>query len=174
MRDVHCFTSASFAYLDRVRVLAETVRRHHPEWTFWLCLVDQEPNGFAFDPAAEGFEHVVRVTELGIPNLLQWLFVHDVVELCTAVKGPMLCRMFDAGASKVVYLDPDIAVFDSLSPVIGLLDRYDVVLTPHQVEPDQDAQAILDNEIGSALKHGIYNLGFVAVSNTKEGRRFAA
>ena len=48
MAEVNCFTSASFAYLDRARVLAETLRRHQPDWTLWLCLCDQEPPGFAF------------------------------------------------------------------------------------------------------------------------------
>jgi hypothetical protein len=38
--EVHFFTSASFAYLDRVRVLGETLRRYYPNWTFWLCLSD--------------------------------------------------------------------------------------------------------------------------------------
>jgi hypothetical protein len=45
-------------------------------------------------------------------------------------------------------------------------------LTPHQIEPDTDRSAIIDNEVGS-LKYGIYNLGFLAVAGTAEGRRFA-
>ncbi len=169
---VHCFTSASFAYLDRVRVLGETLRRHQPDWTFWLCLSDREPDGFVFDPALEPIDRVVRVEELGIPNLDPWIFEHDVVELCTAVKGPMLCRLLEHRAAKVVYLDPDIALFADLAEVERLLDRYHVVLTPHLSEPEQERPAILDNEIGS-LKHGIYNLGFLAVANSVEGRRFA-
>jgi hypothetical protein len=172
MGEVHCFTSASFSYLDRVRVLGETLRRHQPDWNFWLCLSDQEPPGFAFDPACESIDAVVRVGELRIPNLRRWIFEHDVIELCTAVKGPMLCRLLEAGARKVVYLDPDIALFGNLQEIEALLDRHNVVLTPHQVEPDDERQAILDNEIGS-LKWGIYNLGFLAVANSDEGRRFA-
>ncbi|TCZ60916.1 hypothetical protein [Roseicella aquatilis] len=172
MSEVHCFTSASFAYLDRVRVLAETLRRHHPDWKLWFCLVDEEPPGFAFDPAEEQIDGVVRISELDLPPLKPWMFKHDVVELCTAVKGAMLCRLLDGGADKVVYLDPDIAVFGSMADMIGRLDQHDVVLTPHQVEPDDDVQAIHDNEIGS-LKWGIYNLGFLAVAGTANGRRFA-
>jgi hypothetical protein len=172
MAVVHCFTSASFAYLDRVRVLAETLRRHHPDWKLWLCLVDQEPPGFSFEAEREGLAGVVRVTELGIPDLRQQMFTHDVVELCTAAKGPMLHRLLVRGAEKVVYLDPDIAVLGSLSEVESLLDRHDMLLTPHQLEPDSDPQAICDNEIGS-LKYGVYNLGFLAVSGREEGRRFA-
>ncbi len=173
MAEVHCFTSASFAYLDRVRVLGETLRRHHPEWTFWLCLSDQEPAGFTFDLAREPIDHVVRLMQLDVPDLRRWIFDHDVIELCTAVKGAMLCRLLDDGARKVIYLDPDIALFSDLHDVEALLDQHDVILTPHQLEPDEEKQAILDNEIGSALKHGIYNLGFLAVANTDEGMRFA-
>ncbi|MBR0648565.1 hypothetical protein GXW78_02730 [Roseomonas terrae] len=172
MSEVHCFTSASFAYLDRVRVLAETLRRHQPGWRLWLCLVDQEPHGFTFDPKQEGLAGVVRVSELGLPDLRRQLFTHDVVEMCTAVKGAMLERLLQEGREKVVYLDPDIAVLGSLAGVERLLDEHDVLLTPHQVEPDDEPGAIRDNEMGS-LKYGIYNLGFLAVSGRPGGRRFA-
>ncbi len=172
MAELHCFTSASFAYLDRVRVLAETLAKHNPNWKLWLCLVDQEPPGFAFHPEQDGLAGVVRISELGIPNLRTQIFTHDIVELCTLVKGAMLDQMLARGADRVVYLDPDIAVFDTLAHIECLLTQYDVVLTPHQVEPDELPSAIRDNEIGS-LKWGVYNLGFLAVAGTLEGRRFA-
>lgn len=172
MAGVHCFTSVSLSYLDRARVLGETLRRHQPDWTLWLCLSDVEPPGLAFDPAQEPFDHVVRIGELGIPDLHRWSFDHDVIEMCTAVKGPMLCRLLERGADKVIYLDPDIAVFGKLDELEAILDDHDVVLTPHQLEPDEKRSTILDNEIGS-LKYGIYNLGFLAVASTDEGRRFA-
>src|SRR4051812_24415374 len=107
MTGVHCYTSASFSYLDRARVLAETLKRFHPDWTLWLCLSDREAPGFHFDIEKEQFDRLVRIEELGIPTLPSWIFKHNVVELCTAVKGGMLCKMFEAGAQKVVYLDPD-------------------------------------------------------------------
>jgi hypothetical protein len=172
MSVVHCFTSASFAYLDRARVLGETLQRYHPDWKLWLCLSDDEPPGFVFDPSREHFNNVVRLTELGIPDLTRWTFDHDVVELCTAVKGQMLCKLLEEGAAKVIYLDPDIALLEDLSEIVSLLDRQNVVLTPHQTEPEADRRAIIDNEIGS-LKYGIFNLGFLAVAGTEEGLRFA-
>jgi hypothetical protein len=172
MAEVHCFTSATFAYLDRVRVLGETLRRHHPDWILWLVLPDQEPPGFALDFSGEIFDRIVRIDELGIAATPGWIFEHDLVELCTAVKGPMLCRLLDMGADKVIYLDPDIAVFGSLQPVIDLLDHHDIILTPHQTEPEATRAAIMENEITS-LKYGIFNLGFLAVANRAEAVRFA-
>jgi hypothetical protein len=170
--EVHCFTSATLGYLDRVRVLGETLRRHQPRWTFSLCLCDREPPGFSLRPGREPFDGVVRIDELGIERLRPWIFEHDVVELCTAVKGPMLCRLLDEGASRVVYLDPDIAVLGDLAQIETLLSKHDVLLTPHTLQPEEERNAVLDNEIGS-LKHGAYNLGFVAVANTGGGRAFA-
>jgi hypothetical protein len=172
MPDIHCFTSATFAYLDRVRVLGETLRRRHPHWTLWLVLPDREPPGFTHDFTNEIFNHVVRLDELGIAATAAWIFEHDVIELSTAVKGAMLCHLLDAGAEKIIYLDPDIAVFDTLQPVVDLLDHHDIILTPHQVTPEETLAAISEAEITS-LKYGIFNLGFLAVAARTEGRRFA-
>lgn len=168
---VHCFTSATFSYLDRARVLARSVRRFHPDWVLWLCLSDLEPPGFTFDPASEPFDHVVRVEDLGIGQVRAWIFRHDIVELCTAVKGQMALRLLEKG-DPVVYLDPDIALFAPLEDVVRLVDTHAVVLTPHVLSPERTHQGILDNEIGS-LKHGVYNLGFAAMRPCDEGRRFA-
>jgi hypothetical protein len=172
MPEVHCFTSASFSYLDRARVLAETVKHFHPDWTLWLCLSDREPDGFAFEIEKEKFDRLVRIEELNIPDLERWIFVHDVVELCTAVKGAMLCKILESGADKVLYLDPDIALFGDLSLIPELLDHHAVVLTPHLLAPEPTLDGVQDNEIGS-LKHGVYNLGFIAIRNSPEGRQCA-
>jgi hypothetical protein len=172
MPSVHCFTSISFSYLDRARVLAETVKKFHPDWILWLCLSDREPHGFTFDIESEDFDHLVRINDLALPDTERWIFGHDVVELCTAVKGAMLCHMLERGAEKVIYIDPDIALFDRLDEIPRLLDRHDIVLTPHLTAPETTIPRILDNEVG-ALKHGTFNLGFIAVSGHDDGRRFA-
>jgi hypothetical protein len=172
MAGVHCFTSISFSYLDRARVLAETVKKHHPDWTFWLCLSDREPEGFQFKVEQEIFDRLARVEDLDIPELDPWIFQHGLVELCTAVKGPMLCHLLEQGADKVIYFDPDIALFSSLDDVVRLLDEHAIVLTPHLSAPEETWTRIVDNEI-DALKHGTYNLGFLAVSGLSEGMRFA-
>jgi hypothetical protein len=174
-RRVHCYTSFTYSYLDRARVLIETLRRFHPEWVVSACIADELPADIDLRLDLEGFDRIYKLGELDIAdkNLRSWIFSHSIVELSTAVKGPVLQKLFDEEqADKVIYLDPDIAVFAPLDEIVGLLDHHPVVLTPHVLEPEDERLAILDNEIGS-LKFGVYNLGFLAVRNCPEGRRFA-
>jgi hypothetical protein len=75
-------------------------------------------------------------------------------------------------AEKIFYLDPDTAVFESLDPLLEILNKHSIVLTPHQLTPEHVEAAIVDNEICS-LAHGTYNLGFVGINNDLEGKKFA-
>jgi hypothetical protein len=169
---VVCFTSLTFSYLPRARVLAETLRQAHPQWKMWAVLVDRPPPDFANRDAFAGFDRVLDIEELGIPRVRAWLFRHELIEACTAVKGAMLTRLLDLGAEAVVYLDPDIAVFHPLTSLEQRLESASVLLTPHQTAANDAAQAIIDNERG-ALLYGVYNLGFLAVRNDDAGRAFA-
>jgi hypothetical protein len=169
---VLCYSSFTFSYLNRARVLFQTVRRFHPEWELVALITDEPPPGFTFDPAAEPFDRVVWAQDLGIPDFPAWLFKHDVVEVCTAVKGPFIHQACRSGADAVIYLDPDTALFGSLSPIEGWLARHDILLTPHLTDPNETAEAIRDNDL-SASRTGIFNLGFVAIRTRGEGARFA-
>ena len=72
----------------------------------------------------------------------------------------------------MLYFDPDMVLFSRVDDILATLERNNLALTPHQTKPEQTLDAILDNEVAS-LKHGIFNLGFIGVTNTPEGRRFA-
>jgi lipopolysaccharide biosynthesis glycosyltransferase len=169
--NIHCFTSFTFSYLARAQILVQTLRTAHPDWTIWAVMVDEPLEGNDFGLAAE-FDKVVYARDLGFPDFRKWLFKHDIVEASTAVKGQMLRHILQHGADKVVYLDPDIAVFSDLDGIIKRLDTHSIVLTPHQVEPNESEGLMKDNELTS-LKYGIYNLGFAAVKNDKFGNQFA-
>ena len=115
---------------------------------------------------------MLGLDDLGIPRARAWLFKHDVIEACTAVKGAAMLRLMEAGYDVVVYLDPDIAVFHSLDPMISLLDHAAIVLTPHQASPNLNYQATQDNELAS-MRFGVFNLGFIAVRSDGVGPIFA-
>lgn len=167
---MYIFTSVTSNYIPKARVLAESVKRFHPEAHFTLVLSDARPVWLGTD--TEPFDSVLQIEELGITDFRRWVFKHSVVEVCTAVKGFAFQEIFRRhSADKVIYLDPDIVVFGSLDPLVHELDRASVLLTPHQTEPETTIEAIIDNEVCS-LKHGVFNLGFLAVRNSCEGRRF--
>src|SRR6266576_5344336 len=119
---VVCFTSITFSYLGRARVLANTLKRFHPDWCFLACISDLPPDDFQFDPAAEPFDEVVWGHELPIPDISAWLFKHNIVELSTAVKGPLLEALVSQGVEKIIYLDPDIALFAPLDEIVRNLN----------------------------------------------------
>ncbi len=164
------FTSITANYLPKARTLAKSVKQHVPGSRFHLMLSDDLPA--SVDPAAEPFDSIISLEDLALPYLDAWIFKHTVVELCTAVKGAAFLQIIEQhNAEKVVYLDPDILVLADLAPLSVMLDSHSVLLTPHQVVPETEPGAILDNEICS-LKHGIYNIGFLAVRADDEGLRF--
>jgi hypothetical protein len=168
---VHCYTSFTFSYFARAKILVQTLRAAHPDWIIWAVMVDEPVDGEDFGLERE-FDRVVYARDLGFPEFRKWLFKHDIVEASTAVKGRMLQHLLQQGAEKVVYLDPDIAVFSSLQGIVDRLEQHSIILTPHQVEPNDTEGLMKDNELTS-LKYGIYNLGFAAVRNDAMGNRFA-
>jgi hypothetical protein len=172
MNIIKCFTSFTFSYLSRALLLARTLKQAHPEWHLVAVIVDTPPATYTSTAVLYEFDELIYASDLGIPDFRSWLFKHDIVEASTAVKGYALKTLLDSGASKVVYFDPDIAIFNRLDGLIGELERSSVILTPHQVAANATQTAVQDNEL-TALKYGIYNLGFVAVRNDSTGNEFA-
>ena len=167
---MHIFTSITSNYIPKARVLARSVKTHVPGAVFHLLLCDQPPAGFDLDQ--EDFDSLISLDDLPIDNRQAWIFQHNVVELCTAVKGMGFQEIFRRfNADKVLFFDPDMVIFSGIESIAQQLDQHSVLLTPHQTEPETTRSAILDNEV-SSLKFGVFNLGFLAVRNCPEGRRF--
>ena len=165
------FTSCTNNYIPKARILSSTLKNYHPHWTFCLVLSEDPPQDF--DLSNEPFDRLLSIEELYIPNFWSWLFRHRVVEICTAAKGPAMYHFLERERhEKVIYLDPDIMVVNSLSPLADLLDEYDILLTPHQLTPQPDLGSVAHNEICS-LQHGVFNLGFVGVARREQGIAFA-
>jgi hypothetical protein len=166
---MHFYTSITSNYLPKARVLARSVKRHAPDAVFHLLLSDDPPAGWSL--ADEPFDTVLGVGDLRIPQADAWVFKHELVEMCTAVKGPGALEIVRRHRpDKLIYFDPDIVVLSSLEGLNRELDTHSVLLTPHLTAPELTARGVLDNEI-SALKHGIYNLGFLGFRCSGEGLR---
>jgi hypothetical protein len=157
-------------YLAKARVLANSVREH-TDVTFVLLLNDRFPPWF--DADSEPFDVVWHPADLITDDPDAWIYQHNVMELCTAAKGPALEKIFDELSPDLVfYLDPDAWVLDDLRNIDDLLGDDSIGLTPHITRPETSELGVRMTEM-SVLKHGIYNLGFLAVRNTPEGRAFS-
>lgn len=167
----YVFTSIAPNYLPKARVLAASVKRHTPDARFcvWVAGFERPP----WAGQVEEFDEVLTLADLPRKDLEGWTFKHSLVELCTAVKGFALQNLLARDdCTAAFYFDPDIVVLSPLEDLAAELQRGSVLLTPHLTEPDATLEAVLDNEC-SALRHGVYNLGFLAVRSDAEGRRFA-
>ncbi|CAH1201522.1 hypothetical protein PAECIP111893_01642 [Paenibacillus plantiphilus] len=166
-------TSICANYLPKAMVLAQSVKRTNPDARVIVCLLERE-----IHPAAKAypfFDEVVLAKDLGFEHFDKFIFKHSIVEAATAVKGQLFIYLLKhyADENHFVYLDPDIEVYDELAELKDALHEHAIVLTPHLCHPEDIMDAVMDNEL-SALQHGVFNLGFLAISRSEEAERFAA
>ena len=168
---IYVFTSAAVNYLPKVRLLCHSLKKFHPEFSIVLGLADTVPAWL--NVSDEPFDEVIAIDDLPIENKESWIFRHSIVELSTAIKPMFLEKLLARDdCDAVLYFDPDMVLFSRLDDLLSEMREANIGLTPHQVAPDTELSAIIRNEIES-LKHGIYNLGFIAVRNSAESKRFA-
>jgi hypothetical protein len=152
-------------YFAKARVLQRSYLDHHPGHEFFVLLVDWKDENFASQHAEC---NLIWVEDLGIPGLLKYAFMYDVIEFSTNVKAVVLrelLRKYD----KVLYIDPDIQIFNRLQPVLDALDSHSIAITPHTLTPVLDGKSPSDIDF---LRFGAYNLGFIGVSNCEEAFSF--
>ena len=165
----YIFTSANLAYTSKVFALAESVKRHEPSARFVWALVEDEA---ALAPPFPAVDEVLRLDSLD-EDWAPHLRGLSVVEACTSVKGSVLANLLARpDCASVTYLDPDIYVYGGLDPIWTAIADSSIVLTPHLLAPSRTTRGIIDNEV-SALKHGIFNLGFITVAPDEVGISFA-
>ena len=161
------FTIVAKNYLPYARVLMRSAAIIHPGWRRFVILVD-EVNGY-FDPQAEDFE-IILSRDLPIPRSRWFHFKYSILELCTAVKPYAFEYLFKSQApDRIVYLDPDIKIYSPLSQITETLGTADIVLTPHLTASLDDDKRPAEIDI---LRAGAYNLGFIAISRSRNSASF--
>ncbi len=152
-------TIAARNYLPSVELLVDSFRRFHPDVTATVLLVDAQPSDEFRDLPFE----VLRPGDLALEHdeFFRMATYYDVTELATALK-PTLIRRLLADSEVVMYLDPDIEVYDSLDSLFAGAAEHGIALTPHVVAPmPRDGLDITEEAV---FRSGQFNLGFIAVS----------
>jgi glycosyltransferase involved in cell wall biosynthesis len=150
-------------YLAYARVLAKSLREHHPASRLWTLIVD-DFEGY-IDPANEPFI-ALTPADIGCDAFTQMALRYSVLELSTAVKPWLMQHLMRETGGPVTYLDPDIKIYGSLERLAELAARHGVVLTPHSMVPiPLDGRAPSQVDIMIA---GVYNLGHITLAPTPE------
>lgn len=162
------FTIVSKNYISYARVLMESIAKFHPDASLFLLLADN--NDGYLDAADENFE-LIEASELEIKDFESFTFKYSIVEFNTAIKPYCFSLLFQKYSfDKVIYLDPDIVVFNEQSEVLEALEDNAVVVTPHILSPiPDDGHSPVDIDIKKA---GIFNLGFIGLSRCDETTMF--
>ena len=158
------FTLCSNNYLAQAKVLADSFKKHHPGFEFIIGLVDIMDYNIDYSPYKDFT--ILPVAELNIMDFEDMEQKYNIVELNTSVKPFYFSHLFkNRIVKKIIYLDPDIEVFSSFEEVLDLLDKNNIILTPQICVPIDDGFGPCDIHL---LGTGIFNLGFIALSDHKK------
>lgn len=153
------FTIGSKNYFAYVKTLMQSLEVSNPQMDRYAVVVDELDEEFTSIPMNFG---LLTLDELKLPNPNCFKFRYDIMEFNTAVKPYAILRLF-ADYDRVVYLDPDIYVYEKLQPVEEALDGGDnFVFTPHFNDIFEEDGC--NPNYSDIMQAGTYNLGFVALN----------
>ena len=154
-------------YMPFARVLAQSLREHHPDVPVTVVLVDDFDD--TFDRDADRFT-ILPLNALGIPDLADVRSRYSGFQLTVVAKPYLLRHLLDQGFDAAVFLDADILVVDELTPLLDAIAQHAIVLTPHLLDSLSGPEAVA-REL-NILQSGVCNGGCIAVSQSDSGRRF--
>lgn len=159
-------TIASKNYLAQALTLGDSLSSTNPEIKFHILLADEKEE---LDLSQFNYP-IIEFKNIGVPFWEDMAFKYDIIEFNTATKPFFMQWLFNEyGYSKLLYIDPDCAVYSSLDYVYDILDHNFIAMTPHIINPqlNPDEGAVPETE---HLFDGIFNFGFVGIANTKHGQ----
>lgn len=157
------FTICAKNYLAQALTLKESFEKHNND-DFFIYLADE-----ITEELSEKYPFIRTPNKEWCPKWQEMAFKYDVMEFSTSIKPFCFDKLFEK-YENVVYIDPDIFVFDNLQIIFEKLNQYSIILTPHfcEIEIDHKTANGYDR---SLLCDGIFNLGFVAIHRNETGRK---
>lgn len=157
------FTIVAYNYLGSALTLGKSIKDNDGNCDFIIFIADKKRN----DIEVECDGRIIYAEDVGIEEYEEMAFKYDVTEFATSIKPFCIEYLFDKyDYSKVIYMDPDIYVYESLKGIYERLDVADALLTPHILN---GTSAIVDIEVG-LMHSGSFNLGFFGVKNSVNGK----
>ncbi len=146
--------------LPRARVLADSLRLHHPGLQFTALVIDDHDERVSLD--GEKFR-LWRLPQVGLDEaeIGRLASCCDVGTAARVLQPRLLATLVDEQATEVVYLDSDNRVFGPLDEIARLARDHAIVLTPRSTAPGpMDGRHADDRGV---LAAGVFDPGCVAV-----------
>lgn len=166
IKDNFCsFTVCNIAYLHKALALAESYNKY----------TNEKINIYIFDkkrelPDFSNISKIYWIEDLNIPNVMQLAFKYDITEFSTSLKPYLALKLFEK-YDKVIFFDPDTYIYKSINYILNLLDKEDIVVTPHYITPQERGIELNQSDVGM-MRFGSFNMGFFALKKTDESKRF--
>ncbi len=178
MRQNAIYTISSLNYLHYALTVRDSFLKHNDNYDFIIFIADEISNQdimkYLENLICQGVDiRFFKEIENELPDapLNDMCARYNILEFNTAIKPYCMKYLFKKGYNKVIYIDPDIKFYSPIEKLDNLLDTWDVVLTPHMVEPyPNDGK---EQKLQTIMHAGICNCGFIAVKNTENGNRLA-
>jgi hypothetical protein len=154
-------------YLPAARVLTDSFRRHHPQIPLQVLLAGGHTACRAGKKA--GLD-VLRISDLGLPDVPRLFPGYNRQQVVVALKPFLLEHLLKSSDGTAVFLDADILVTDSLDPLFAEVAQHSMSVTPHVgLSGPKPGRSQIERTL---LLAGMYNGGFVGVTQREETRRF--
>jgi hypothetical protein len=160
------FTICSNNYLAQAKTLGDTLIKHNPDYLFIIGLCDRKNS--QIDYSVFSNYQIIEVENIGIENFPDMVSRYTVIELNTSSKPFFFDYLLGKyeNAETILYLDPDIAIFDKLTVIEDKFKNNSILLTPHIYTPIE-----IDGKLPSEnifTNNGIYNLGFIGLKRNQD------
>lgn len=157
-------TISTLSYLNRAKVMAKSVKEHHPDAIVILCLAERS---LTEDIGSHCFDQVLLPKDLAIANLEKTIFKYNHHEASIYLKGELLNYLYRTyvNEEKIIYMDADIKVYSPLVEMLDALQEHSIVFTPHMFKPHPDYYT-------AYLWYGFINAGFVGFRRSGNAKRF--
>ena len=149
-------------YLPHARVLAASLRDHHPDTPLWVLVVDDDPGppGAPAERPDEPFQ-LLTMHALGVDDreLHRRAMIYEAQGLISSLRPLAVMHLLEQGAEAVLLLDADMRLLAPIGDVWELVREAGVLLSPHVLAPLGGAPGAWAEE--ELLLAGTFNGGFL-------------
>lgn len=164
------FTIVAKNYIGLAQILEESLKDKNSDVDFFIFVADEFSD--TKDEKILAKNIIIAKDHLNISES-QWTdmsFKYDLTEFCTSIKPSVFSYFLNnTDYDKIIYLDPDIYIFNSLNPIFEILDNQSIVLTPHITTIQNEYNG--DRSESGLLSTGVFNLGFCAIKRSLSSQK---